>query len=473
MDTPAKSCSTAAVPSPEARECAGAGFCINRATVVTLAGLLIWLGLSRASFLVPEEPWAEALKGGFAKAHLLAVGLLPWVGIVFLFQLLAAGSRMLSDWVCARTCEERAEVYRWLFVLAGLAFLAAVNEKVAWAHTMALHGKDGHPLVPVPGPDIFAALVLGAMGAAAVVLALQKVGPGFGFTLAAVFAIVAWVGPRLAPYATWLRAHWFIGPLQLALMAATGCAVVWLVNMTYEAPADLTPGGRDAPPIQVPVLVVGVLPLCLSEIAIRVLRGAVRGLSFEFELYGRVSEASAALLAPNGWLTAIVQLGLVWILTSVAFSILYPGHRLEQIFGLSRERIDESLESFLDGLMIQNALILSAVFLVSRLASSTFEQLGLTAATFLTVVGGLAALRKNLLYRRALEEKSGGLLNAKTVLGQLEGEIARAKLAAAGIPSYLHAWTVQQIHPVSVSGMGEVDVLVPHRVVDEARKLLA
>ena len=453
--------------------CAGAGFCPVRASAVTLIGLVLWVMLARSSFLEPEEVWATKLGPAYQQAgSVLSLGLSPWVGVIVLLSILGALARPVSEWLCGRTPCERGDVYKWVGALSLISFFAAANARVSWAHAVA-YGPLGANLPIVPGPDIFAGLLLGSFAAAAILVLVQKAGPGSAFSLCAVFSVVAILAPRLGLYAHHLRAHWFVGGIQLVLMVVTGFALVWLIGMTYEAPADLTPGGRDAPPIQVPVLIVGVIPLIGSEIALKILRGALRGMSAEFEIYGTLARFFEGLLAPGSLLGAVAQVALVWLLTTVTFSVLYPSHRLESIFGLSRERIDESLESFLDGLLIQNALILCGVYLIARLCGATFFVLGLSPAGFVVLVAGLAALRRNLLMRRALEDATGGLTCAKTVLGQLEGEVARARLAAAGIPSYLNGWTLQELHPVTIAGMGEMQVLVPHRVVDEARKLLA
>jgi len=452
--------------------CAGIKFCPVRAAIVTLLGLLGWVALSRATF-VDGEGWAAAAGSGFDRAaSLLSVGIKPWIVVVIVLQVLAALARPISEWLCARTSCERADVYKWIAALSLIAFVVAANARVTWAHMLAVR-PGAHELGVVPGPDVMAGLLLGSIAALGIVIALQKLGPGTSFTLIALFGVVGIVAPRLSTYADYLRTHWFLGPIQLALMVCAGFLLVWLVGMTYEAPADLTPGGRDAPAIQVPVLVVGVVPLVLSEFALRVLRRALIGIGGEFDVLGQVARWSSALLDPNGILTPLVQLALVWLLTSLTFSLLYPTHRLETVFGLSRERIDESLESFLDGLLIQNALILCGVYVLYRFCLGSFQVLGLTPAGFVVLVAGAAAVRRNVLARRALEEQSGGLVCARTVLGLLEGEVARARLAAAGIPAYLNGWTAQELHPVTIAGMGEVEVLVPQRSADEARKLLS
>lgn len=474
MQGPGRTGTAALEPACETTtECAGAGFCPVRAGVVTLIGLVAWVALARSSFLEPEDVWARKLGPAFYEAgSLLSLGLSPWVGVIALLSILGALARPISEWLCGRTPCERADVYKWVGALSLISFFMAANARVSWSHALS-YGPMGANLPIIPGPDIFAGLLLGSLAAAMIMVFVQKAGPGSAFSLCAVFTVVAFMAPRLSSYASHLRHHWFIGGIQLVLMVITGFVLVWLIGMTYEAPADLTPGGRDAPPIQVPVLIVGILPLVASECVLKLLRGSLRGMAQEFEIYGPVARFFESLLAPGSIIAPVVQLALVWILTSVTFSILYPSHRLESIFGLSRERIDESLESFLDGLLIQNALILCAVFVVAKLCGASFWVLGLTPAGFVVLVAGLAAVRRNLLMRRALEEATGGLVCAKVVLGQLEGEVARARLAHAGIPSYLNGWTLQELHPVTIAGMGEMQVLVPHRVADEARKVLA
>lgn len=474
MQGPGRSGSAALEPACETTtECAGAGFCSVRAGVVTLIGLVAWVALARSSFLEPAELWSQKLGPLFYQSgSVLSLGLSPWVGVIVFLSILGALARPISEWLCGRTACERGDVYKWVGALSLVAFFMAANARVSWSHALA-SGPHGVNLPIVPGPDIFAGLLLGSLAAAAIMVFVQKAGPGTGFSVCAVFTVVAFMAPRLSAYASHLRHHWFIGGIQLVLLVITGFVLTWLIGTTYEAPADLTPGGRDAPPIQVPVLIVGILPLVASECVLKLLRGSLRGMAQEFEIYGTVARFLESLLAPGSILAPLVQLALVWVLTSVTFSVLYPSHRLESIFGLSRERIDESLESFLDGLLIQNALILCGVFVVAKLCRGTFGVLGLSPAGFVVLVAGLAAVRRNILMRRALEEATGGLVCAKIVLGQLEGEVARARLAHAGIPSYLNGWTLQELHPVTIAGMGEMQVLVPHRVADEAKKLLS
>ena len=77
-------------------------------------------------------------------------------------------------------------------------------------------------------------------------------------------------------------------------------------------------------------------------------------------------------------------------------------------------------------------------------------------------VADVAAIWHKIRARAELEAQSGGLACARTVIGQLEGEVARARLAAAGIPSFLNAWTVQELHPVTI-GVGEPFGELPKR----------
>ncbi|MGC8838910.1 MAG: putative signal transducing protein [Anaerolineae bacterium] len=56
--------------------------------------------------------------------------------------------------------------------------------------------------------------------------------------------------------------------------------------------------------------------------------------------------------------------------------------------------------------------------------------------------------------------------------GQLGAEVVRAKLEAAGIPAVLAYDSGSTVFALTVDGLGEVRVLVPAHLAEEARALL-
>ncbi|MGQ9595405.1 MAG: putative signal transducing protein [Anaerolineae bacterium] len=56
--------------------------------------------------------------------------------------------------------------------------------------------------------------------------------------------------------------------------------------------------------------------------------------------------------------------------------------------------------------------------------------------------------------------------------GQLGAEVVRAKLEAAGIPAMLAYDSGSTVFALTVDGLGEVHVLVPAHLAEEARALL-
>ena len=57
--------------------------------------------------------------------------------------------------------------------------------------------------------------------------------------------------------------------------------------------------------------------------------------------------------------------------------------------------------------------------------------------------------------------------------GHLRAHVAKSKLEAAGIPALLSYQAASLIFGLTVDGIGEVRVMVPHRFASEARDVLA
>jgi len=56
--------------------------------------------------------------------------------------------------------------------------------------------------------------------------------------------------------------------------------------------------------------------------------------------------------------------------------------------------------------------------------------------------------------------------------GRLAAEVIRAKLESFGIPAILQYDSALAVCPVTVDGLGEVRVLVPEPLADEARRVI-
>jgi preprotein translocase subunit SecY len=489
---------------------------------VTIGALVAWIALARTNFVGPE--WAPLLAGAPDAASVLKAGLMPWIAAVVLLQLLAWSSTSVCGWVVSPEPERRHRLLRWMGVAAlvvlvvsarGTAHRLAQTARVA-SHAARAHAAPAPPpgrtaaahaaTAPLPAaehatatrahapamdarlarvpaapgaPDVLAALVLGSLAAGALVVLVQCCGVGHGLTVAWTFGIVAGLAAHLPGWGAMVRASPVTSVIAVACVCGAGWLLVLLAGVEYDLPADVNPGGRDAPPIRVPMLLAGVIPLMLADEGMRLIRAVLIGIAAEF---GQLSAAAAWLSdvvdparphsPPVAFLLLGIKLVLIWNFTSWTFAVLYPPHRMERVFGMVRERLAESLDAFLDGLLVQNALLLCAVEVVRRMFSGTFDGLGLSSASFLVLVGGLSAIRCGLLARRAMEEAHGALAPAGAALGQFEAEIARSRLASAGIPSIAVGWTVQSVQPASVPGMGEMEILVPAGAVVDARAIL-
>lgn len=73
---------------------------------------------------------------------------------------------------------------------------------------------------------------------------------------------------------------------------------------------------------------------------------------------------------------------------------------------------------------------------------------------------------------RKREIKRPGLTTVHVAQGLLQAEVYKSKLESAGIPVLLEYESVGPILGVTVDGLGQVQIMVPDALADEARALL-
>ena len=74
--------------------------------------------------------------------------------------------------------------------------------------------------------------------------------------------------------------------------------------------------------------------------------------------------------------------------------------------------------------------------------------------------------------RRAKRDKPG-LVTVHTASGQLQAQVIKTKLESAGIPALLDYESAGVVLGITVDGLGEVRVMVPEALAEEARALLS
>jgi len=70
-------------------------------------------------------------------------------------------------------------------------------------------------------------------------------------------------------------------------------------------------------------------------------------------------------------------------------------------------------------------------------------------------------------------DKSTEMTAVYVTYGNLRAEVIRTKLEAAGIPALLRYESVGLVLGLTVDGLGQVKVLVPAQLADEARAVIA
>ncbi|MFQ6058931.1 MAG: DUF2007 domain-containing protein [Anaerolineae bacterium] len=65
------------------------------------------------------------------------------------------------------------------------------------------------------------------------------------------------------------------------------------------------------------------------------------------------------------------------------------------------------------------------------------------------------------------------LVKVHTASGQLQAQVIKTRLESEGIPVLLRYDSASIVFGLTVDGLGEVEVLVPERLAERARKVLA
>ena len=73
---------------------------------------------------------------------------------------------------------------------------------------------------------------------------------------------------------------------------------------------------------------------------------------------------------------------------------------------------------------------------------------------------------------RRREVKRPGLTTVRVVQGLLRAEVYKSKLESAGIPVLLEYESIGPTLGIVIDGIGQVQVMVPDELADEARALL-
>jgi hypothetical protein len=74
---------------------------------------------------------------------------------------------------------------------------------------------------------------------------------------------------------------------------------------------------------------------------------------------------------------------------------------------------------------------------------------------------------------RGKKREKPGLVTVHTVSGLLNAQVVKTKLESAGIPALLDYESAGVVLGITVDGLGEVRVMVPEDLADEARALLS
>ena len=74
---------------------------------------------------------------------------------------------------------------------------------------------------------------------------------------------------------------------------------------------------------------------------------------------------------------------------------------------------------------------------------------------------------------RSKERDKPGLVTVYTASGQLQAQVIKTKLESASIPALLDYESAGVVLGITVDGLGEVRVMVPEGLAEEARVLLA
>ena len=74
---------------------------------------------------------------------------------------------------------------------------------------------------------------------------------------------------------------------------------------------------------------------------------------------------------------------------------------------------------------------------------------------------------------RRKERDKPGLVTVYIASGQLQAQVIKTKLESAGIPALLNYESAGVVLGITVDGLGEVRVMVPEALAEEAQALLS
>ena len=74
---------------------------------------------------------------------------------------------------------------------------------------------------------------------------------------------------------------------------------------------------------------------------------------------------------------------------------------------------------------------------------------------------------------RSKKRDKPGLVTVYTASGQLQAQVIKTKLESAGIPALLNYESAGVVFGITVDGLGEVRVMVPEGLAEEARAILS
>ena len=68
--------------------------------------------------------------------------------------------------------------------------------------------------------------------------------------------------------------------------------------------------------------------------------------------------------------------------------------------------------------------------------------------------------------------KGEKLVEVYKAAGELEAQVIKGLLESHGIPCLLQSHAASSVHPFAIDGLGEVRIMVPEKVADEAKRLI-
>jgi len=71
-----------------------------------------------------------------------------------------------------------------------------------------------------------------------------------------------------------------------------------------------------------------------------------------------------------------------------------------------------------------------------------------------------------------MTKEVSGFVTIKTLQGELIAHVMKTHLESAGIPVLLQYESVSQVYGILIDGLGEVHILVPQALAEEAKQIL-